>query len=136
MKIFEILEVKKEDFFLTGSRALDCDLITYSSDVSDYDYVLSIFKRQILLEYLNEQKIEVDYSVYNGGFKFFYEGNNYNVITCIDIEFKAWRESLLILKTLIQIDDKYRNALKNKMYRYSLYESLRAFCKMMIAMGE
>jgi len=136
MKIFQLLNFKPEEYFLTGSRALDCDLITYSTIASDYDYVLDIHNRHVLLAYLYEQKIEVNDSSYNGGFKFYFEGNTYNIITAIDVEFKAWREALSILKNLIKIDEKYRNALKNKLSRYSLYESLRALVKMMIKLGE
>lgn len=136
MKIFEDINLKPSEYFLTGSRALDNHLITYSTKDSDYDYVLTVQQRHNLIKYLNDHVISIEYSCYNGGFKFQFNGETYNIITAIDIEFKAWREALSILKTLIVVDENYRNALKNKISRYSLYEVLRGFVKTMIHLGE
>lgn len=134
-QMFDKLGITLKDYFLTGSRALETDTLKLSSDESDYDYVTLITKRQIIINYLNEQKIAIEYSCYNGGFKFNVDGKVYNIITAIHIEFMAWREALYILKHLVKTDERYANSLKNKLSRYSLYEQLRATIKTAIVLG-
>ena len=136
--IFKILGFEKTDYFLTGSRALDNGELGYtiSSKESDYDYVLIINKRHVILNYLSNNKIPVDYSCYNGGFRFEEDGKQYNIITAIHIEFMAWREALNILKHLIKTNISYRNAIANKMVRYSMYEQLRGLCKSLITFNK
>jgi hypothetical protein len=131
MKIFEILNIPKEQYFLTGSRALDTENYQCSSSGSDYDYFLHIHFRHILLNYLNLERITVEFSCYNGGFKFLYDGKSYNIITGIDIEFHAWKNSLSLLQLLIASDEKYAKVLHNKHYRYSFYEQFRGILKTM-----
>ena len=135
-EIFKELGIKPEQYFLTGSRALDTGELRISSKDSDYDYVLLINYRQNLTCYLKNRNIEIEPSCYNGGFKFKYEGELYNIITPILIEFMAWREALGILKYLINTDEKYQQALKNKLSRYCLYEQLRAILKTSLHLGE
>jgi hypothetical protein len=134
--IFNNLGIKKEDYFLTGSRSLDTDAHIFSNNMSDYDYVVLITSRHIIEGWLKENKIEINYSVYNGGFKFTYEGKLYNIITPIFIEFMAWRESLSILKNLIITDNAYAESLKNKMARYCAYEQLRGIIKEILVMKD
>jgi len=131
------LNIKNDECFLTGSRALDNKEIDYhvSTDKSDYDYVVSIHRRQTIIDYLQRLNIKIDFSCYNGGFKFEQDGKIYNIITTIDIEFMAWRESLSILQTLIRTDEVYRKALSNKTVRYCIYEQLRGLCKTTIILG-
>lgn len=138
LDICKQLNISEDNYFLTGSKALDNESINYkiSSDNSDYDYVLNIHERHNIISYLNSLNITIDYSCYNGGFKYSFEGKTYNIITCINIEFMAWRESLKILKELIQSDEVYRNVIKNKNIRYSIYEQLRAICKSLITLNE
>lgn len=135
MKIFEILNIPKECYFLTGSRALDTEKYRYSTDISDYDYFTWIGYRHIILNYLKNNEIPVEFSCYNGGFKFYYEGNTYNIITGVAIEFIAWKDSLTILQTLINSNNIYAIALQKKLYRYSFYEQFRAICKTMQTVG-
>ena len=131
------LNLKSEEYFLTGSRALDNDELNYkvSTDASDYDYVVYIKNRHKIISYLNEYKIKWEGSCYNGGFKFWEDNKIFNIITCIDIEFMAWRESLSIIKNLIKIDELYRKAFKDKKVRYCIYEQLRGLCKSIITFG-
>ena len=139
-KCFKDLNIPEKEYFLTGSRALDSHDLNYiiSSDESDYDYVVNIYYRSQILKYIKDNNIELeDSSIYNGGFKFIENGKLYNLITPIEIEFRAWKESLEILKYLIKIDySQYRNAIKNKKIRYSIYEQLRGLCKSIITFGE
>ena len=58
------------------------------------------------------------------------------IITVIDVEFMAWRESLTILKQLINVDPIYQKVLKKKMFRYSLYEQLRGIIKATISISD
>jgi len=134
---FNNLGINEKEYFLTGSRALDNKDLNYiiSSDKSDYDYVVSIRKRHIILEYLQKNNIKIDFSCYNGGFKFEQDGKNYNIITVINIEFMAWRESLNILQHLIKTDERYRKSLSDKKVRYCIYEQLRGLCKSVITFG-
>lgn len=137
MDIFETIGIKPEEYFLTGSRALDTDSFKISiDDTSDYDYVTLIFNRHKILNYLNSNNIQVESSNYNGGFKFLFDGKLINVITLITVEFMAWREALDILKLLIAKDIKYQNAVKNKFSRYCLYEQLRGLIKTALRLGE
>jgi len=132
-KIFTELGIES---FLTGSHGIESDDCKISTEKSDYDYVLLIQYRHNLIDYLKERNIDIDYSCYNGGFKFTYEGKLYNVITAIYTEFMAWREALSIIKHLIKIDDKYKIVAKNKLSRYCLYEQLRALIKTTLLLGE
>ena len=131
------LNIKPEEYFLTGSRALDNNELNYkvSTDVSDYDYVVYIKNRHNIISYLNEQKIKWEGSCYNGGIKFWEDNKVFNVISCIDIEFMVWRESLNILKNLIKTDESYRKAFKDKRVRYCIYEQLRGLCKSILTFG-
>jgi hypothetical protein len=135
-EIFDKLNIKKEEYFMTGSRALDTQDIKYSSEDSDYDYVVLITNRHTVINYFNEQNIQIEPSCYNSGFKVQLGGKVYNIITPIWIEFMAWREALVILRHLIKKDEKYRKALKNKLSRYCLYEQLRGLLKTAIRLGE
>jgi len=135
-EIFKNLKIEPNEYFLTGSRALDTEEFKISSNISDYDYVLLITNRHKIISYLMNEKIEINFSCYNGGFKFQYNDKTYNIITPIYIEFMAWREALSILKHLINIDSKYQNAIKNKLSRYCIYEQLRGFIKTMIRLRE
>lgn len=134
IQIFKNIGMLEKEYFLTGSRALDNKDLNYtiSTDKSDYDYVVSIRKRHVILDYLQKLHIKIDFSCYNGGFKFEQDGRIYNIITAIDIEFMAWRESLNILQNLIKTDETYRKALSKKMVRYCIYEQLRGLCKSVI----
>ena len=136
MKVFNDLNIPKEEYFLTGSRALDTEEIKFSTDNSDYDYVVLITQRHHIIDYLVSSQIQIDYSCYNGGFKFTLDGKTYNIITTIYCEFKAWREALYILRYLISVDKFYAVALTNKFSRYCCYESLRAFIKTMLSLGK
>lgn len=136
MQIFNELGISKEDYFFTGSRALDTEVFKVSSEESDYDYVLLITKRHLVIQYLNEHGINIEFSCYNGGFKFNLEGKTFNIIPTIWVEFMAWRDALAILKYLILTDEKYQKALKNKLSRYSLYEQLRGLLKSAVRLGE
>jgi len=98
INILKELNIPAEEYFLTGSRALDTENLRISSDDSDYDYVVMINNRHIIINYLISKNIIIEYSGYNGGFKFVYENEKYNIITVVNIEFMAWRESLDILK--------------------------------------
>lgn len=136
-KIFDELGINQQEYFLTGSRALDNKEfnIKFSHDKSDYDYVVSIHRRHLIIAYLRNRKIKIDYSSYNGGFKFMHDGKLHNIITTIDCEFMAWRESLSIIQHLILIDEKYRRAILNKQTRYCIYEQLRGLCKTMLCLN-
>lgn len=134
--LFQKLNIDSAEYFLTGSRALDTLNCQVSSDNSDYDYVLLITNRHLLLNYLTQNNIPIEYSCYNGGFKFIINGKSYNIITVIWCEFKAWREALYILKHLISLDKTYQNALKNKISRYCLYEQLRGIIKTAQRLGD
>lgn len=135
-EIFKQLNINTDQYFLTGSRALDSDSLKISEEQSDYDYVVMITNRHLIVDYLTKNNIQIDYSCYNGGFKFVSDNKTYNIITTIEVEFMAWRESLEILKLLLLKDVKYQTAIKNKRSRYCLYESLRAFIKTTIRFGE
>lgn len=136
-KIFNEIDISPNDYFLTGSKALDYPEINFScsSISSDYDYVVKINKRHLILSKLNEKIYKIEDSCYNGGFKFIEDDKVYNIITCIDIEFNAWKEALFFMKHLILTDEKYRNVIQNKMKRYCIYEQLRAIVKTIITMG-
>lgn len=136
IELFNSLNIKPEDYFMTGSRALESETLKLSTAESDYDYVLLITSRHLVINSLNKRGIQIKPSCYNGGFKFQYENKTYNIITTIFIEFMAWREALHILKHLIKTDKKYQLALKNKLSRYCLYEQLRGFLKTMLRLGE
>lgn len=133
-KCFKELGISEAEYFLTGSRALDNEEINYkiSSETSDYDYVVNIHRRQLILAYLNNRGITVDYSNYNGGFKFKEDDKTYNIITTIDIEFMAWREALSILQHLIKTDEQYRKVISDKNMRYCIYEQLRGLVKALL----
>lgn len=135
-EIFKKLNINADQYFLTGSRGLDTPSLQVSSIDSDYDYVTQIANRQLILDWLIQQNIIVEFSCYNGGFKFTYDNKIYNVITAVNIEFMAWREALEILKLLIVKDSQYHNAIKIKKTRYCLYESLRALIKTSIILGQ
>lgn len=135
IELFESLNIKENDYFLTGSRALDFNGCIVSNHLSDHDYVLRIEYRHILEGYLKHNKINVNLSCYNGGFKFTHNNKNINIITCIDIEFMAWREALYIIKMLMRKDKTYLKAVKNKIQRYCLYETLRAVLKQNLAIN-
>lgn len=136
MKIFHELGIADTDYFLTGSRALDTADFKLSSEDSDHDYVLLITKRHIVIQYLTDRGVKIEFSCYNGGFKFQLDGKTFNIITAIWVEFMAWREALAILQYLIKTDEKYRKALRNKLSRYSLYEQLRGLLKAAVRLGE
>lgn len=148
IKIFTELKIPETDYFLTGSRALD-DIPTenikwngnskytkISYPESDYDYVILIFYRDRILNYLISNGYTIEYSCYNGGFKFIYNNKLYNIITTVPIEFMSWREALIILKNLICIDEKYKVALLNKSSRYAVYEQFRGLLKTIIRLGQ
>lgn len=130
--LFKKFGIHENEYFLTGSRALSTETYKIYSDESDYDYVVSIKQRHYIINYLNAIKIKIDSSCYNGGFKFNYKGKTINIITACDVEFKAWREALVILKLLINTDEVYRKAIKNKFSRYCSYEQLRGLIKTII----
>jgi len=134
--IFKQLGIKPEEYFLTGSRALDTEDFKVSSEQSDYDYVLLVTNRHTLLQYVNDTKLKIEFSCYNGGFKVYLDDKIYNIITPIFIEFMAWREALNIIQNLIKIDDRYKQAIKTKMGRYCLYEQLRGLIKSTLFIGE
>ena len=135
--MFQDLNIKPEEYFLTGSRALDTETDKVSEDNSDHDYVVLITNRHIIESYLSSISISVEHSCYNGGFKFLYKEKYYNIITAVECEFMAWKEALYILKYLISTQDiRYKKAIKNKMSRYCLYEQLRAFVKTFLRLGE
>jgi hypothetical protein len=136
MEIFERLSIPENAYFFTGSRALDTDSFKISSESSDYDYVLMINYRHIVIQHLIENNINIDYSCYNGGFKFQYENKTYNIITTVKTEFLAWREALSILKLLISLEPCYQKALSDKLSRYCLYEQFRGLIKTAIKLGE
>lgn len=129
------LNLKDTEYFLTGSHAFDKPDFQVSKPGSDYDYVVEIKCRYMILQYLASQNIQAEFSCYNGGFKFIENGNTYNIITCIDIEFKAWRDALAVMKYFIDTDQCYRNAINQKIYRYAIYEQLRGICKSILTMG-
>jgi len=136
--LFKKIGITENEYFLTGSRALDNKDLNYkiSTDESDYDYVVSIHRRHTIINYLTMNKIKIDFSCYNGGFKFHIDKKLFNIITCIPIEFIAWRESLNIIKYFIKTDNLYRKALTKKAVRYSIYEQLRGLCKSIITFGD
>lgn len=137
-KVFDIIGLEETEYFLTGSRALDNKEIGYiiSSTISDYDYVVTIHRRHLIINYLLKNEIPINYSCYNGGFRFVEDEKIYNIITAIEMDFMAWRESLNILKHLINTNMTYRNAIADKRIRYSIYEQLRGLCKSVITFGE
>lgn len=136
--VFTMLHMTDKEYFLTGSRALDNQEIGYkiSTDDSDYDFVVSIHSRHHIIDYLQEKNINIDFSCYNGGFKFEIDGKIYNIITCIPIEFMAWREALTTLQNLIKTDEVYRKALSVKEVRYCIYEQLRGLYKSIITFNK
>ncbi|KKL64179.1 hypothetical protein LCGC14_2167590, partial [marine sediment metagenome] len=79
-EIFTALHITDTECFITGSRALDNEELNYiiSTSESDYDFVVSIHRRHHILEYLQQNKIKVDSSCYNGGFKFKQDCKLYN----------------------------------------------------------
>ena len=131
-ELFDKIGIKDDDYFLTGSRALSNDKYTYHLNESDYDYVVLITDRHHIINYLNRSKIKIEPSAYNGGFKFNYNSCRINIITAIDIEFKAWKEALIILQLLIKTDEIYAKTLLKKSSRYCIYEQLRALIKTII----
>ena len=137
-EVFKSLNIPQDKYFLTGSRALDDPFQNFqiSSFNSDYDYVVSIKYNHFIIQWLYENKTTIEASNYNGGFKFNYEGNIYNIICVIDIEFCAWREALGILQYLIGTNKEYRKVIADKMSRYCLYENLRAIIKSTLNIGE
>lgn len=136
--MFALLNISNDDWFLTGSRALDNKELGYiiSTNESDYDFVMSIHKRHIIIKYLVDKNIKIDYSCYNGGFKFEVDNKIYNIITCIPIEFMAWREALHTLQNLIKTDEIYRKAMCEKHVRYCVYEQLRGLYKSVITFNK
>lgn len=132
----EKLGLEESDYFLTGSHAYDTEDFKVSTSESDVDYVVKIHYRQHILDLLQSMNINADMSCYNGGFRFVENGISYNIITCIDIEFKAWRDSLAVIRYFISADPAYRNAMSQKMYRYAIYEQLRGICKTILTIGK
>ena len=131
---FKIIGFDEKFYFMTGSRALDNNKhgIKYSNDSSDYDFVVKIHVRHLILGSLVERGIKVEESCYNGGFRFCEGSLNFNVITAVDIEYDAWKNALEILKYLIESNVKIASLLKNKLFRYAYYEQLRGIYKAMI----
>ena len=137
-KIFKELGITPEAYFLTGSVALNNEELnfTVSNNNSDIDYVLLIDYRDKLISWLYRNKITIEFSCYNGGFKFNLDGKIYNIITVVYIEFMAWREALNILKYLITVDYRYKKIISDKLSRYCAYEQLRGFIKTFLTLGE
>ncbi len=134
MKEFEpnvLKEIDEDFYFLTGTRAFNENShnIIYSNDSSDYDYIVDIRLRHIILDWLRMKGYEVEMSCYNGGFKFTEDGRTYNIITAIHVEFLAWKFALETLQRIIEMDLAYANMLLNKLFRYSFYEHFRAIFK-------
>jgi len=138
VNIFEELGLNECDYFLTGSRALDNEGVGFkiSKEESDYDIVVTIHARHLIINYLHAKEININYSCYNGGFRFILEGKQYNILTFNDIEFMAWRESLHILQHLIVTSPLYMKAIGDKRTRYCLYEQLRGLCKTAITLDQ
>ena len=136
--VFKMLHMTDKEYFLTGSRAMDNQELDYkiSSDDSDYDFVVSIHRRHHILEYLQADGVKVDFSCYNGGFKFKIDEKTYNIISCIPIEFMAWKDALTTLQNLIKSDEVYRKAIANKNVRYCIYEQLRGLYKSIITFNK
>ncbi len=138
LSIFTILHMTDNEYFLTGSRAMDNEELGYkiSTADSDYDFVVSIHSRHHIIGYLQEKNIDIDFSCYNGGFKFKMDNKTYNIITCIPIEFMAWKDALTTLQNLIKSDAIYRKAIENKNVRYCVYEQLRGLYKSIITFNK
>ncbi len=107
--------IKKDTCFMTGSYAFGYRFNT------DIDYCMYMRDFIVLKEKLEKNHIDFKNSMYNDGIYFNINNEKINVIPFNTYSYKHWKMTTKIIKFFIKINPKFKEVMKNKNTRVSIF---------------